>query len=69
MYEETGELLSSIKNANVYKPSVETLELKPIEELVKSDVNMKEHFKSKIDIGTKAKTLFHRTLLSNDAKK
>ena len=41
---------------------MKTLELKPIEELVKFDVNKKEHVKSKINIETNAKTLFHRIL-------
>ena len=53
MYEKMGKLLSSllckfIKNAHVYKSSAETLELKPIEELVKLDANKKEHVKSRI---------------------
>lgn len=51
-----------INSAHVYKSSMKTLELKPIEELVKFDVNKKEHVKSKINIETNAKTLFHRIL-------
>ena len=67
MYEKMGKLLSSllckfIKNAHVYKSSAETLELKPIEELVKLDANKKEHVKSKINIRAKAKSVFHRIL-------
>lgn len=67
MYEEMGKLLSSlvckfIKSAHVYKSSVKTLELKPIEELVKLDVDKKEHVKPKINIGTNTKILFHRIL-------
>ena len=72
MYEEMGKLLSSqvcefIEKAHPYKSSYETLELKAIKELVKFDkfdVSNKEH----ADIGMKAETLFHSTLLSNDAK-
>ena len=74
MYEEMGKLLSSlvykfIKNTHPYKSSVETLELKLIEELVKFDVTKKKHVRSSIDIGMKAKILFNSPLLSNDAKK
>ena len=74
MYEEMGKLLSSLvskffKNVHVHKFSVENLKPKPIKELLKLGASKKEHVKSKVDIGTKAKTLFHSTFLSNDAKK